>query len=771
MVFGRALVGGMTAVLLSLSGAESSRAHGDGSGRERLSERSLRKVEARILGAHHAAEHARGRRLERRSRARWLRLSPARRRQVHEERRRRTRQQQTARVAMAGDPETDGRWNGQIPVPVAGVHAALLPTGKVMWFSRPDADGPENEAIAYLWDPTMPMGDAAALRRVEPPDNPDTGRPVNLWCAGQSLLADGRLLVTGGNLAYKNATSDWKGLDRTYTFDPWTEEWTEQPRMARGRWYPTQTLLPDGRTMIVAGRDETGDPSDAMNSDIELFSPPATHDGQGSVTKVGEYGASLPGSPYRPDYYPHWFVMPNGNLLNAGPTRDESWSLTLTGNALSSADRPPWARNRFYATGVLLPAGPAGSTRVAKIGGFGSYGAGGGEASPSTEVFDEAAPAGAPVPGPTLAQARAHHNTVLLPDGSMVSVGGGYGYRNNDLRLSGPEHLPIEIWNPADNTWRLGPAQVFKRAYHSTAVLLPDGRVVSAGDDRDPAKDPGRRTDIAEVYEPAYLFAPGPRPEITAAPAGVSWNQPFAVTTATPIARAVLMAPGATTHANDMQQRHVELRIQPTATGADLIAPPNANVAPPGWYMLFALSPSGKPSIAKWIRLGESTPLPQSPVPTATPTATPTPRATPSPSPSPLPSPSASPPPTPSPEDTIAPRLSMQSLSQKLGRAVRNGLPLAITTNEGGRAAITLFVNRATARKLGLERPVRGPVRVGRVERTLPSGRSPVRVELTGEARRAIKQARKLTLRISVVIADAAGNRARHAKTVELKRH
>jgi hypothetical protein len=167
-------------------------------------------------------------------------------------------------------------------------------------------------------------------------------------------------------------------------------------------------------------------------------------------------------------------------------------------------------RIHLYGTGVLLPGGPMGSTRVAQIGGFGWPGIAGvpgtedeKEATPFTEIFDESKPTTAPVLGPDMAQSRAHHNTVLLPDGSMVSVGGGYGSRNDDLRLAGPEHLPIEIFNPSTNAWRLGPAQVFKRAYHSTAVLLPDGRVISAGDDRDPSKDPTRRSDIAELDEPA----------------------------------------------------------------------------------------------------------------------------------------------------------------------------------------------------------------------------------------------------------------------------
>ena len=78
---------------------------------------------------------------------------------------------------------------------------------------------------------------------------------------------------------------------------------------------------------------------------------------------------------------------------------------------------------------------------------------------------------------------RGHHNTVLLPDGSMVTVGGGVGARDGDQWAGDPEQRQVELWNPATGNWTLGPSQAETRAYHSTALLLPDGRVISAGDD------------------------------------------------------------------------------------------------------------------------------------------------------------------------------------------------------------------------------------------------------------------------------------------------
>ena len=144
-------------------------------------------------------------------------------------------------------------------------------------------------------------------------------------------------------------------------------------------------------------------------------------------------------------------------------------------------------------------------------------------------------------------------------------------------------------------------SQTQGRGYHSTAILLPDARVLSAGDDT--VAGGGWENDIAEIYSPPYLFA-GARPSITSAPRAIKWGSPFTIGTSDAVARAVLIAPGATTHGNDMNQRHVELTISPTAGGIQAIAPPSANVAPPGPYMLFLLNAQGVPSVARFVQVG-----------------------------------------------------------------------------------------------------------------------------------------------------------------------
>jgi len=524
--------------------------------------------------------------------------------------------------AAAGNPAQDGRWGGAFEIPVHGIHAALLPTGKVMLWARPFAT-PDNEAVAWLWDPTKQLGDPARFKRVDPPlfTDPETGvrKPANIWCSGQSHMADGQLLVTGGNLASPSENPprvDYAGMKTVYTFNPFNETWTEQPKMGKGRWYPSQALLPDGRTLLMSGLDETG--SGANNKQVELFSPPSARGGQGKITKIGDRGGA--GQPPDGGLYPHLAVLPSGRTLMAGPQERDSWLLRApgAGSGLSWTGLPKTDRHRLWGSGVLRPGGTGGSTAFTLIGGsdFDSDqdppGQPLGSGVRTSVTFDESKAAEGWTTAPPLTNGRSHHNTVLLPDKSMVTVGGGLGSSPAGPGIYGAgqwaatdKQRPVELMDPATGSWRLGAAQAESRAYHSTALLLPDGRVMSAGDDQ----NGGAAQDTAEIYEPPYLLKGLPRPVLDSAPATATYGASFDVTSSGPApARAVLMAPGAVTHANDMSQRAVELALTRRTGGARLTAPARAALAPPGYYMLFLVSDQGVPSVARFVRLGPSPP-------------------------------------------------------------------------------------------------------------------------------------------------------------------
>ena len=189
----------------------------------------------------------------------------------------------------------------------------------------------------------------------------------------------------------------------------------------------------------------------------------------------------------------------------------------------------------------------------------------------------------------------------------MVTVGGGVGIRNGDQWQADPEQRQVDLWDPATGTWHSAQLRTKPAPYHSTALLLPDGRVISAGDDANGGID----RDTAEIYEPPYLFK-GPRPRITTGPNNIRYGT--TVNVGTPdadVTGAALVALGATTHAVDMNQRYIRLNLASRAGGVTLTAPPTPEIATPGYYMLFLLNSKGVPSMARFIRLGsESDPPP-----------------------------------------------------------------------------------------------------------------------------------------------------------------
>ena len=205
-----------------------------------------------------------------------------------------------------------------------------------------------------------------------------------------------------------------------------------------------------------------------------------------------------------------------------------------------------------------------------------------------------------------MVMARTHANTVLLPDGSVMAVGGGTGTSDptDGSIYNGPVYQS-ELLAPGASAFRTADIQQEARTYHATAVLLPDGRVLSAGDDR--GSHYASRT--AELYSPPYLFH-GARPQVTFAPASARYDVPIRVGTPDPgsIAKAVLIRPSSVTHVTNMDQRVVELSLTAEGGGLTLRTPRNATIAPPGYYMLFLLDSDGVPSVARWVRLDPSAP-------------------------------------------------------------------------------------------------------------------------------------------------------------------
>ena len=282
----------------------------------------------------------------------------------------------SSHVPVSTDPAQVGRWSAPFNIPITAVHAAMLPTGKVLWYSypklpvpHPEDQDPPNTAKAWLWNPST-----GAQKPVDPPlwRDPVDGqlKPVNIWCSGQSFLADGRLLVTGGNLAYKTRTTARQGAQQGLHLQPVQRDLDGAAQHAQGPLVSVQRC--SSRTaarVILDGYDASGNYATAENLDIELFTPSADLNGRGQVSLLGTRNGS--GQPPKGGLYPHLFGMPSGRTLVAGPIPEDTWFLNAPGpgNVLSWRDAPAFSRDRLWGTAVLLPGGTNGSTRVMQLGG------------------------------------------------------------------------------------------------------------------------------------------------------------------------------------------------------------------------------------------------------------------------------------------------------------------------------------------------------------------------------------------------------------------
>jgi hypothetical protein len=451
-------------------------------------------------------------------------------------------------------PAEIGSWSSAVNpgTKTVGISAVLLHTGRVLLFGGKYASTEKNTA-AYLFDPVTGTGH-------------EVPAPAAIFCGSVVQLSDGRVLSAGGALPVP------KGIVDLWLFDPVTEQWSRQPDSPLGRYYPTSTRLADGRVLISAGNQLNGT---TKNPTVELYTPPAPGEVMGQLEVVGPTHIT--------NFYPTQWLMPDGNVLEVSGTK----SAALNPSTWSWATLPPLPSPIGQGTaGLMLPGGPDGSTRVMTIGGNVKS-----AAQAKTFRYDYANRAagwslGTPMPTP-----RSHMNVVQVPDGSAFGIGG------NSSGLYDLAQQETMAYDPKADTWTNMAAQTARRAYHSTAILLPDGRIMSAGD-----TGAGGGRQRIDYYSPPYMFRP--RPTITEAPKAVRYGESFTISTSGPTAtQAVLMAPAATTHAVEMNARRVELAVTRTATGLTATAPSSGRLAPPGHYMLFTMTSDGTPSAASWIHV------------------------------------------------------------------------------------------------------------------------------------------------------------------------
>lgn len=425
-----------------------------------------------------------------------------------------------------------GHWGPLSHLPIVAVHAHLLPSGEVAYWDRLGS--------AAIWNP----------RNGQSRDLATPG--YNLFCSSHAFLPDGLLLVTGGHSAADgHSDHDGIGLVQASLFDWRTETWTPLPDMTDGRWYPTNTPLPNGNMLVISGSHDVDDFRKNLLPQVWRTSAGDWRD----LTNAQDF------PPYGVDLYPRMLVAPDGRVFKAGPDAD-TWFLDTAGTGAWEAGPVAADGPRVYGTATMFAPG-----RLLVTGG-----SDGGDLTPAfatAEVIDLNDPAPAWRSIDSMTEPRRHHNSAMLPDGTVLVTGGtrGPGFDNPKETV-----YLAELWNPDTEDWLQMDSMRMPRVYHSVALLLPDGSVLTAGSGQGAALP--WYQNMAEVFRPPYLFK-DKRPKIKSAPETVGYGEEFLVecTQRSRIAKVTLTRLASVTHSVDINQGFATLEFAPSSAGVTATAP------------------------------------------------------------------------------------------------------------------------------------------------------------------------------------------------------
>src|SRR3984893_1828789 len=460
------------------------------------------------------------------------------------------------------------------------IHVALMYNGKIL-VTTGSGNCPPSQSGCPSGPPYNGSNHSGAVV-VDPVGKSVTQLSVSwdMFCNGMTVLADGKVLVAGGTIAY----DPFLGIQNANLFDPATNAFTTVQSMAHGRWYPTVTMLSDGRIMTFSGYSDSG----PTNSTIEFYT-----EGSGWSSPVA--------AGWTPPLYPRLHLLPNGNVFYSGSTSG-SMMFNPSNNTWTNVAGTNLGATRTYGSSVLLPLTPANGydPKVMILGG-------GNPATATTELIDLGAGSPSWVFGPDMSQARIEMDAVILPTGKILALGGSASDEN-----ASTASLNADLYDPGSNSFSSAGANTYARMYHSVALVMPDATVWIAGSN--PAR--GTWESHMESYQPASLFTrdgnnnliAATRPTISNAPANITWGGQFSVSTpdAANISQAVLLRPGSSSHAFDFDQRLVGMSFTAGSGSLTVTAPPNSKIAPPGYYMLFLINNKGVPSVAKFVLLSSS---------------------------------------------------------------------------------------------------------------------------------------------------------------------
>jgi galactose oxidase len=505
-------------------------------------------------------------------------------------------------LAAPSDQVLPSSWSPVISLPVTPIAVANLPNGTLLMWSA---------FAPYSYEGDIGYGAGQTYTGIYTPSTQTstdvlvTNTGDDMFCPGTAVLPDGRVLVNGGSSSPK-----------TSLFTPGTGNWSVSGEMNIPRGYEADTMLSYGtlangsltgvEVLTLGGSwsgAQGGKTAEVWNSTTGAWTE---LDGVPETNIIGPDPQGL----YRGDNHLWMFAQSGGSVFQAGPSAQMNWITTENGGTITSAGNRGTDPYSINGNAVLYDVG-----KILKVGGAPAYQQSTGTTYATNSAFLIDISAG---PGSTpkvtqltpMSYERAFSNSVVLPNGSVVVIG---GQSIPEPFTDSAAIMVPEIWNPLTQAFSLLNPMQTPRTYHSTAILLPDGTVFVGGGGQCGVGCAQNHLN-AEILTPPYLLnangTAATRPVISAAPTSGTLGSTLSVTTTGPVTSFVLMRLSATTHTVNNDQRRIPLTITQTTAGKNgaevyTLAMPSADpgVVLPGYYMLFALNSSGVPSVSATVQI------------------------------------------------------------------------------------------------------------------------------------------------------------------------
>ena len=472
-------------------------------------------------------------------------------------------------------------WSSLITLPVNPLGMANLPNGKVLMWStysqftlQGDIGNSPSQTQTGIFDPA----NNTTVQTVVTTNGHD------MFCPGTANLFDGRILINGGSSSRK-----------TTIYNPATNTWAADAAMVIPRGYQGTTVLSTGSVFTLGGSWSGG----LGGKTGEVWTS-----GTGWQLRSGIGATPItgpdPGGVYRGDNHLWLFALGNGNVFHAGPTAAMHWITTGGNGTITSAGNRGDDAYAINGDAVMYDV-----NQIMKTGGAPAYENANATRSTYTISLNTTTNSATVTKIAPMAYQRAYANGVVLPNGQVVIVGG----QTVPVTFTDSNAILVpEIWDSETRVFRKLPPIQVPRTYHSSAILLADGRVFAGGGGQCGNGCGANHLD-AQILTPPYLLnangTAATRPSITSAPATGTRGATITVNTNGPVMSFVLMRSSSTTHTVNNDQRRLPLTIAAGSgpTSYVLNIPSDPGIALPGYYMLFAFDGRGVPSVSASIRI------------------------------------------------------------------------------------------------------------------------------------------------------------------------